>query len=150
MKVFKIFTMLNAALVSGAFLLSYINGLGCAFTLHHWTPNLPYEIYSTCTGGVLNMRISAKPPYNGTIGEFSGRYLTLNGHNVVLISEIYNLELNEVRQFPFKANLERNKYVFSHIKRFDERWVGIFSDYPANVAFLAEVEGYLSLEDRVK
>lgn len=96
------------------------------------------------------MRISAKPPYNDTIGEFSGRYLTLNGHNVVLISEIYNLELNEVQQFPFKANLERNKYVFSHMKRFDERWVGIFSDYPANVAFLAEVEGYLSLEDRVK
>lgn len=142
--------MLNATLVLGISLLSYVNGLGCAFTLHHWLPKLPYDIYSTCSKGIVNVKIAAKPPYNGTIGEFSGRYLTLNGHSILLVSEIYKLELNEIQQFPFKANLERNKYVFSYIKRFDEHWVGLFSDYPANVAFLAEVEGYLSLEDRVK
>lgn len=134
----------------GALFAAYINGVGCTFTMRHWLPNAPYDIYSTCSKGVINVKIAAKPPYKGTIGEFSGRYLTLAGHSVMFVSEVHHLELNDINQFPFKANLESNNYMFSYIKRFDKQWVGLFSDYPANVAFLAEVEGYLSIEDRFR
>lgn len=150
MRVFKIITSINLILLLGALFLSYINGLGCAFTMRHWLPNFPYEIYSTCSKGFIKVKLAAKQPYEGTIGEFSGRYLTLNGHSVLFISEVSHLELDDIKQFPFKANLERNNYMFSFIKRFDEHWVGIFSDYPLNVAFLAEVDGYLSIEDRMR
>lgn len=149
MKYLKAFTILNISLSSLVIFAAYINGLGCQYTMKYWLPDLPFEIYSTCNGGQLNVGVSTYSPTHNTILEINGTLLSLGEHQFLIVRDIDKLALNLVDQYPFKATIQNSFILSSRVKRLNPNWVGIFSDSPLNIAFLSRIEGPLNLYERL-
>lgn len=145
MKYLKFISFINVTLATLIVTAAYINGLGCKYTMKYWLPNQPFGVYSTCNAGQLNVGVSTG---SSTILEIDGTLFSLGEYQFMLVGDVKKIALNLTDQYPFKVNLQNNLILTSTIKRLNENWVGIFADSPLNVAFLAEIEGELNMQER--
>jgi hypothetical protein len=144
----KMFTAISFLLVSLLISVSYINALGCQFTIKHQVHDNRVDIYSTCNSGVVTTRVTSKTkPYN-TIFEMSARLFSLYGHQMVYIKSWNQEESGKTLNSPFYITFSNNAFLYSSVNRFDHEWIGIHMDNPINLSYIAKIEGYLDLQDR--
>lgn len=149
MRFLKIFSCINIISSLLLVLTAYINGLGCNYTMKYWLPDLPISIYSSCNKGLVNFGVAALSSPGKMILELDATLFSLGSHQFIVLNNIDKMELDMIDQFPFKKDLQMNLVHSATIKRFNSKWVGIFSDIPLSTAFMAEIEGSLNMQERL-
>ncbi|MGF1788768.1 hypothetical protein L4D00_23515 [Photobacterium swingsii] len=126
--------------------ISYINGLGCRNTTRHLITE--YEIYSTCNSGVATVRLTGKNKPSDILFEMKGYFFTLFNHQIVYIADWNQTDVKKTLPSPFYITFSNNLFLHSSVNRFNSKWIGVHMDVPINLSYIAEIEGYLSLQDR--
>lgn len=149
-KSLKLLLIANVIFSTVFITLVYVNGLGCSFSMKYWLPDTPFDVYATCHAGTVNLRVSDKEKPSNTILELEGLLFPIFDYQMVYVKEIDTKNLNQTEQYPFKVGLENNFLMSSAIRRFNHKWVGVFASSPIDIAYLAQIDGYLNMQDRLR
>lgn len=144
----KFFTLALCLTVGSLIIISYMNALGCQFTVKHLIHTDKVNIFSTCNSGIITTRVTTKTkPFTTTL-EMKSRMFTLFNHQMAYITSWNKQELKHTLDSPFFITFNNSFFLHSSISRFSNDMIGIHIDNPINLSHLGEIEGYLSLQDR--
>ncbi|RWX56877.1 hypothetical protein EDI28_02190 [Photobacterium chitinilyticum] len=149
-RVLKKITLASCLLITFLVLVSYVNALGCQFTVKHLSPQTDtnIEIYSTCNSGIVTTRITNKIKPSDVVFEMKTYMFTLYGHQVAYVDSWNKEDVEKTLFSPFYITFNNSIFLHSSVNRFNKEWIGVHMDNPINLSYLGKIEGYLSLQDR--